>query len=129
MDENKYLRWEFVFWTPSITADADDASLRVFGLCAFPPHNQMNGYTHDLIKGAALTSTQPPVYLRRVRRLRPPPWALTPMNMVPLFAFHLTDIGSRIINSENELIFTTCPRVDIELWSWGVHSEPVNGGL
>lgn len=51
------------------------------------------------------------------------------MNVVALFAFHLTDIGLRIINSENELIFTTCPRVDIELWSWGVHSEPVYGGL
>lgn len=103
--------------------------ITVFGLVRVSPHSQMKGYTHDWIKGTVLTSAQPLVYLRRVRRLRPLPCALTPMNVVALFAFHLTDIGLRIINSENELIFTTCPRVDIELWSWGVHSEPVYGGL
>lgn len=29
-----------------------------------------------------------------------------------------------IITTENELIFTTSPHVDIELWSWGSHWEP-----
>lgn len=134
MDENKYLHGEFVFWTLSIIADANDVSLRFFGWRALPlgPNNQIKGYTHDLIKGTAGTSTQPLVCLRRAPRPRPHLCALAPVNMVPVFAFHSPDTGLaaiRTINPENELIFTTCPRGDIELWSWGVHSEPAYGGL
>lgn len=65
MDENKYLRGGFVFWTLSIIADANDVSLRFFrlGRASPLPVQSNKGYTHDLIKGTAVTSTQPLVYL------------------------------------------------------------------
>ena len=76
---------------------ADDVSLRFFGLvCSFPLPIQSNkGYTRDLIKDMAVTSTRPLVYLWRVPRLcvRLHLCDLMPMNIAPLFAFHSTDIG------------------------------------
>lgn len=93
-----------------------------FSACVFFSSQSIQsnkGYTHDLIKAMAATSTQPLVYLWRVLCALASMWSHAhEYHAIVCISFNRYRLSAIcIINTENELIFTTCPCVYIELCS------------